>query len=125
MRQGPTVLSPFWDGYDRHVNGTVQCQSICSGKVVRCKSGRAKGKKQGGTKANVELEKLCVAIHSAYKDLKLKSDNVLAVDVKNSFQGIASEQDTLIKHYEYLNDKFYQKSVSAVPLIPTNGIAWL
>ena len=70
-------------------------------------------------------EKLCVAIHSAYKDLKLKSDNVLAVDVKNSFQGIASEQDTLIKHYEYLNDKFYQKSVSAVPLIPTNGIAWL
>lgn len=78
-------------------------------KLWDVKSGRAKGKSKAAQNANAELEKLCVAIHSAYKELKLRSDNVLAVDVKNSFQGIASEQDTLVKHYEHLNDKFYQK----------------
>lgn len=78
-------------------------------KLWDVKSGRAKGKSKAAQNANAELEKLCVVIHSAYKELKLKSDNVLAVDVKNSFQGIASEQDTLVKHYEHLNDKFYQK----------------
>lgn len=78
-------------------------------KLWDVKSGRAKGKSKAAQNANAELEKLCVAIHSAYKELKLRSDNVLAVDVKNSFQGIAFEQVTLVKHYEYLNDKFYQK----------------
>lgn len=78
-------------------------------KLWDVKSGRAKGKSKAAQNANAELEKLCVAIHFAYKELKLKSDNVLAIDVKNSFQGIASEQDTLVKHYEHLNDKFYQK----------------
>lgn len=78
-------------------------------KLWDVKSGRAKGKSKAAQNANAELEKLCVAIHSAYKELKLKSDNVLAIDVKNSFQGIASEQDTLVKHYGHLNDKFYQK----------------
>jgi tyrosine type site-specific recombinase len=78
-------------------------------KLWDIKSGRAKGKSRAAQNTNAELEKLCVAIHSAYKELKLMSDNVLAVDVKNSFQGIASEQDILVKHYEHLNDKFYQK----------------
>lgn len=78
-------------------------------KLWDVKSGRAKGKSKAAQNANAELDKLCVAIHSAYKELKLKSDNILVVDVKNSFQGIASEQDTLVKHYEYINDKFYQK----------------
>lgn len=78
-------------------------------KLWDIQSGRAKGKSRAAVNANAELDKLCVAIHSAYKDLKLKNDNVLAVDVKNSFQGIASEQDTLVKHYEYLNEKFYKK----------------
>ena len=78
-------------------------------KLWDVKSGRAKGKSKAAQNANAELEKLCVAIHSAYKELKLRSDNVLAVDVINSFQGFASVQVTLVKHYEYLNDKFYQK----------------
>lgn len=78
-------------------------------KLWDVKSGRAKGKSRAAQNVNAELEKLCVAIHSAYKELKLRSDNILAVDVKNSFQGIAAEQDTLVKHYEHLNDKFYQK----------------
>ena len=75
-------------------------------KLWDVKSGRAKGKSKAALNTNAELDKLCVTIHSAYKDLQLKSDNVLAVDVKNAFQGIASEQDMLVKHYEHLNEKF-------------------
>ena len=78
-------------------------------KLWDVKSGRAKGKSKAALNTNAELDKLCVTIHSAYKDLQLKSDNVLAVDVKNAFQGIASEQDMLVKHYEHLNEKFYKK----------------
>ena len=77
-------------------------------KLWDVKSGRAKGKSKAATNVNAELDNLCVAIHSAYKELQLKSDNVLALDVKNAFQGIATEQDTLVKHYEYLNEKFYK-----------------
>lgn len=79
-----------------------------SEKLWDVKSGRAKGKSKAATNVNAELDNLCVAIHSAYKELQLKSDNVLALDVKNAFQGIATEQDTLVKHYEYLNEKFYK-----------------
>ena len=77
-------------------------------KLWDVKSGRAKGKSKAATNVNAELDNLCVAIHSAYKELQLKSDNVLPLDVKNAFQGIATEQDTLVKHYEYLNEKFYK-----------------
>lgn len=79
-----------------------------SEKLWDVKSGRAKGKSKAATNVNAELDNLCIAIHSAYKELQLKSDNVLALDVKNAFQGIATEQDTLVKHYEYLNEKFYK-----------------
>lgn len=79
-----------------------------SEKLWDVKSGRAKGKSKAATNVNAELDNLCVAIHSAYKELQLKSDNVLPLDVKNAFQGIATEQDTLVKHYEYLNEKFYK-----------------
>ena len=78
-------------------------------KLWDVQSGRAKGKSRAAVNANAELDKLCVAIHSAYKDLQLKNDKVLAIDVKNAFQGIASAQDTLVKHYEYINEKFYKK----------------
>ena len=77
-------------------------------KLWDVKSGRAKGKSKAATNVNAELDNLCIAIHFAYKELQLKSDNVLALDVKNAFQGIATEQDTLVKHYEYLNEKFYK-----------------
>ena len=113
MRREPMEPSLFWDGYES------EHQWYSS--VPKC--GRAKGKSKAALNTNAELDKLYVTIHSAYKDLQLKSDNVLAVDVKNAFQGIASEQDMLVKHYEHLNEKFYKK-VSTVPSTPINGIVW-
>ncbi|WP_108821204.1 site-specific integrase [Dysgonomonas sp. Marseille-P4361] len=70
------------------------------------KSGRATGKSKTALSINASLNKICVAIHSAYRDLSVKKENVSAGEVKNAFQGIASEQDTLVKYYEAHNQSF-------------------
>jgi len=70
------------------------------------KSGRAIGKSKTALSVNASLNKICVAIHSAYRDLLAKKENVSAGDVKSAFQGIASEQDTLVKYYEAHNEHF-------------------
>ena len=70
------------------------------------KSGRAIGKSKAALSINASLNKICVAIHSAHRDLSVKKENVSAQDVKNAFQGIASEQDTLVKYYEAHNEQF-------------------
>lgn len=70
------------------------------------KSGRAIGKSKTALSINASLNKICVAIHSAYRDLSVKKENVSAGEVKNAFQGIAFEQDTLVKYYEAHNEHF-------------------
>ncbi len=70
------------------------------------KSGRAIGKSKTALSVNASLNKICVAVHSAYRDLSVKKENVSAGDVKKAFQGIASEQDTLVKYYEAHNQSF-------------------
>jgi integrase len=70
-------------------------------------SGRATGKSKIALSVNASLNKICVAAHSAYRDLLVKNENVSALDIKNAFQGIASEQDTLIKYYEAHIEKIF------------------
>jgi len=74
------------------------------------KSGRAIGKSKTAQSVNTSLDKICVAVHSSYKELSSRKDNVSAGDVKNAFQGIASGQDTLIKYFEAHNEN-YKRSV--------------
>lgn len=71
-------------------------------------SGRAIGKSKTALSVNSLLDKTCVAIHSTYRELLLKKNDVSALEVKNAFQGIASEQDTLVKYFEAHNEKFLQ-----------------
>lgn len=70
------------------------------------KSGRAIGKSKTALSVNTSLNKISVAVHSAYRELSLKKENVSALEVKNAFQGIASQQDTLVKYFEAHNEKF-------------------
>ncbi len=70
------------------------------------KSGRAIGKSKVALSINASLNKICVGIHSAYRELSVRNDKVSALEVKNAFQGIASEQDTLVKYYEAHNQGF-------------------
>ena len=73
------------------------------------KSGRAVGKSKPAATVNKELDRISLDIHSACKDLLAKKENVSALEVKNAFQGISSEQETLISLYEKCNDNFYKK----------------
>ena len=73
------------------------------------KSGRAVGKSKPAATVNRELDRISLDIHSACKDLLAKKENVSALEVKNAFQGISSEQETLISLYEKCNDNFYKK----------------
>lgn len=73
------------------------------------KSARAIGKSKTALSVNASLNKICVDIHSAYRELSVKKDNVSAGEVKNAFQGIASQQDTLVKYYEAHNEEFLRK----------------
>lgn len=59
-------------------------------------SGRAIGKSKTATELNRALEKINLSIHTHYKELLAKKEKTTAVEVKNAFQGIASEQETLI-----------------------------
>ena len=73
------------------------------------KSGRAVGKSKPATAVSRELDRINVDIRSACKNLLAKKENVSAMEVKNAFQGISSEQETLISLYEKCNDSFYKK----------------
>jgi integrase len=72
--------------------------------------GRATGKSKTALSVNAALDKICVAIHSAYKELSSRKNDVSAGEVKNAFQGIASEQDTFVKYFEAHNEN-YKKNV--------------
>ena len=74
------------------------------------KAGRAIGKSKTALSINASLDKICVAIHSAYKELSSRKENISVQDVKNAFQGIASRQDTLVKYFEVHNEN-YKKNV--------------
>ena len=52
---------------------------------------------------NRKLDKISLSIHSHYKELLAKKENVSPEEVKNAFQGIASEQETLIGYCNRYN----------------------
>lgn len=73
------------------------------------KSGRAVGKSKASVAVNKELDRMSVDIRSAYKSLLAKKENITAEEVKNTFQGIASEQETLVTYCEKCNEDFLRK----------------
>lgn len=69
-------------------------------------SGRAKGKSKIATDLNSKLDKINVAINSRYKELLQVKESVTAEQVKSAFQGIAAEQETLVKYFQQYNENF-------------------
>ncbi len=69
------------------------------------KAARAIGKSRVATKLNRALDKITFAIHTSHKDLINRKGSTTATEVKNTFQGIASGQITLLAYC----DKFYEE----------------
>ena len=83
----------------------VQFSAKCSVQVSLwdTKSARATGKSKAAAELNRKLDKISLSIHSHYKELLAKKENVSPEEVKNAFQGIASEQETLIGYCNRYN----------------------
>jgi integrase len=80
------------------------------------KSGRAVGKSKTAMTVNTALNRISVAVHSAYRELSARNKSVSALDVKHAFQGIASRQETLVGRYEAHNEQFLKRAgVDRVP----------
>lgn len=72
-------------------------------------SGRVTGKSKHASEVNAILDKINVAINTSYHKLQETKSNVTANDVKNAFQGIASQQETLIRYFERHNQEFAKR----------------
>jgi integrase len=73
------------------------------------KSGRATGKSREAVTLNREINKINLLIHSHYRDLLKRNGKVTALEVKNAFQGIASEQKTLLFLLEEIMQSFHSR----------------
>ncbi|MFV0587969.1 site-specific integrase [Bacteroides reticulotermitis] len=68
------------------------------------KAGRMIGKSNVALETNREINRINLLIHSRYKELKEVQVEVSARDVKNTMQGIASTQDTVLVHFQKMVD---------------------
>ena len=72
-------------------------------------SGRVTGKSKHATGVNATLDKMNVAINTSYRKLQEQKIVITTSDVKNAFQGIASEQETLVRYFVRHNEEFKKR----------------
>lgn len=72
-------------------------------------SGRVTGKSKHATEINATLDKINVAINTSYRKLQEIKNTITASEVKNTFQGIASGQETLISYFARHNEDFKKR----------------
>ena len=70
------------------------------------KSGRAIGKSRVAVKLNREINFINLSIHAHYKDILKRTGKVIAIEVKNAFQGIATAQKTLLVLFGEMMEDF-------------------
>lgn len=72
-------------------------------------SGRVTGKSKHATEINATLDKINVAVNTSYRKLQEIKNAIIASEVKNAFQGIASGQETLISYFARHNEDFKKR----------------
>lgn len=72
-------------------------------------SGRVTGKSKHATEINATLDKINVAVNTSYRKLQETKNTVTANEIKNAFQGIASQQETLIRYFVRHNEEFKKR----------------
>ena len=73
------------------------------------KSGRAISKSRVAVELNREINKINLLIHSHYKEILHRIGKVTAIEVKNTFQGIAITQKTLLVHFKDMAEEFRKR----------------
>lgn len=75
-------------------------------KLWNATSQRCTGKSHAAITVNREIESMLLLLRSRFNELTDAHKTVTALDVKNAFQGIASEQATLLSFFKEHNDEF-------------------
>lgn len=73
------------------------------------KSARATGKSHVAVELNREINKINLLVHSHYKEILHRTGKVTAIEVKNSFQRIATAQKILLVHFKDMAEEFRQR----------------
>lgn len=71
--------------------------------------GRCKGKSKEAVGINNRLEQIRLSVNHHFEEILSVKEHTTAEAVKNAFQGIASEQETLVKYFEKHNENFSQR----------------
>ena len=89
-------------------NSTAQfgCKIKVNPAIWNATSQRCTGKSRVAERTNKEIEELLLLLLARFNELSELSERVSAHDVKNSFQGIAASQATLLKHFEEHNEQY-------------------
>ncbi len=85
------------------------CKLSCNPKLWNPRESRLNGKSHEAVTVNAKLEKLILAIHSAYDTLAGRKQLFDATDVKNMFQGNMGTQMTLLQLMGRFNDGFRKR----------------
>lgn len=81
------------------------CKLSCTPSLWNPRESRLNGKSREAVVVNSKLDKLLLAINSAYDSLLAKKQPFTAGDVKNRFQGSVDTQITLFKLFDRLTDE--------------------
>lgn len=82
------------------------CKIKVKPKIWNATSQRCSGKSRTAVSTNRDIETLLLSIRSHFNELKDNRSAFTATDVKNTFQGIASTQATLLKLFQEHNDEY-------------------
>ena len=144
-----TELSPSWDGLQSTerwrssvasvpimgrvtINGTVaqfSCKQSISKELWDAKGNRAKGKSVEARETNLALDNIKAQIIKHYQRISDREAFVTAEMVRNAYQGIGGEYETLLKAFDRENEVFkkrvgkdrklatYQSHATVVPIV--------
>ena len=73
------------------------------------RANRVSGKSKQTVEINQALDKISLSINKQYVRLSGLKGRVTATEVKNTFQGIASTQETLVRYYLRHNKDFWKR----------------
>jgi len=73
------------------------------------RSGRALGKSHEATQLNRKLDDMNVAINARYRELLQTGEHCTAKQLKSAFQGISSNQATLLRYFDNYLQKFEKR----------------
>jgi site-specific recombinase XerD len=86
------------------------CKLEADANLWDARAGRVNGKSHHAREVNREIDKINVAVHAKYREILSIRGNTTAGEVKNSFQGISTSQETLLQVFREHNEVYEKQA---------------